>query len=250
MISPILPARRAITILVGLGLCGSAWAAGFVSHCSACDRTSAVVPGVNLGLIGLAYYGALLAVLLWKGPNRVAVVGIHAAIGVHATLVAVLVARGIFCPPCALTALAALAAGGLAARSSRDHFRLALKLVPAAAVLAALAIGGVRALAQERHHAAIGLAVRLATATPVSPDREVRLVVYYRTGCHVCREFDEAVLPRLREEFGEAIEVEHVPAAPELSTPTIVVIGQTTPILFEGLPSTTEIAQSIRDARG
>lgn len=242
--------RRGLLATVAVAFAGSAWAAGFVTHCSACDATADLVPGMNLGLIGLAYYGALLALLWAKGASRPAIAAIQAAVGVHVALVSVLVSRGIFCPPCALTAAAALAAFGFAMMASRANRRLALTVVPVAAVLATLAVGAVRTVAERKHARALDEAVAHAVEGPVPSSREARIVVYFRTGCHVCREFDEDVLPQLVEAFGDSIAVEHVPAGEGLKTPTIVVIGKRTPILFEGLPSTAEIVRSIHDAIG
>ncbi len=191
--------------------------------CRACDR------GSWIAWAGLAGYVALLAVSLWKGPNRLLFAGVFFAFGVHALLV-VRMSQDRWCWICAAAAVNSAFLAGLAVALERSNLKLAGFALPWSAAVLLLVP---RSAAPQVH---------------VTQAREgIRLVVLERPGCDYCRELRERVLPRLAREFGERVEIrfrsaDDVPGVTR--TPTLILTKRSQARVIDGLPS----YEMLRDA--
>lgn len=172
-------------------------------------------------MAGLAGYLALLAVALWKGPNRLLFAGVFFAFGVHALLV-VRMTQDRWCWICAAAAANSLLLAALAIVQDRANLKLAGFALPWSAAV---------------------LLIVPRSATPqvhVAEAREgVRLVVLERAGCDYCRELRARVLPRLEREFGDRIEIrfrsaDDVPGVTR--TPTLILTKRSQARVIDGLP--------------
>ena len=74
-----------------------------------------------------------------------------------------------------------------------------------------------------------------------------RMTVFSRAGCRYCIELEEKVIPQLRHEFGDRLDVYREEAPGGLPTPTIV-IGGAKGIVFPGLPPVEDLKVALRSA--
>jgi hypothetical protein len=236
-----------------LAAAGSAWALFKGAGCSGCDAASLVFPGKNLAAMGLLYYSALLALAIGAGPSIVLYAGVLVATGVHAGLVAVLVRLGVVCAPCLFTAGAAL--GALVSAIACDPanaFRASVVSPGAAFVVQAwvLLSGALPAAAETKAQAERVVSSELSSAAPLRG--KVRMVAYTRPDCGYCIELERDVLPKLRSELGDRLEVERRRAEdlPGIPTPTIILSGPAGRRLFPGLPPTEDLRLAIESLMG
>lgn len=242
---------------------GSVWA--MVAHgCNSCERASDLVSGLNLGLIGALFYGALFLVSLWGSGllSRRAAEGTPAsprafgvgpwvavAAGVHAALVLFLVRNRIVCPPCLFTAASVwVAAAILLFAGNRRAVVAGLAVVSAAAGY--FVVRGLKPPDEFwKHRAAIKIAqkVRQEKGTPATG--QATLTAYMRPGCHRCDQFEKVVLPLLRKEFPKELAVELRPAPNNINTPTVIILGAKDTI-FDSLHSTEDVLAATRAALG
>lgn len=222
---------------------GALWAALAGAGCGECHQAGALLPGIPLAWIGVAFYATLAAETARAGLSRWTRSGFLAASGAHLGLLSLLAWEHIFCGRCLLTAAAALT-GGLVSLAVRPRSGRWAAIKVAAALLATFGtIMTVRHLQRQ----APQLPGDQAPA-PV-PTGHVRLVLYEREGCKHCLQFDEQILPRLKEEFGTTMEIEHRQPAIDMETPTIIVQGKGSRE-FVGLPEYESLESAIREMQG
>lgn len=197
--------------------------------------------GFSLGLIGFAFYTGLFLAALFAGPTRFLFAALLFGFGVHVLLVAQLISAGLACWLCFAAAGLSAVLAGLSVACDRENLARMALLLPWS-VLAVLAWGG---------------APRAAlTATPsgTAPSTGARLTVFTQPDCRYCDELERQVLPALRKEFGDRLEVVLRPARdlPAIRrTPTLIVAparkdrpGR----VIEGLPSLETLRAAIREA--
>jgi hypothetical protein len=234
--------------LVGLALLGALWAWRAREGCGACGAARDLSGGGSLAPVGAVTYAILLASGALFGPSRFLFGGLLLAAGVHLALFLVLVQRGVFCAPCILTGLAAIVAAVLSFVIDPTNLARAGFLIPAGAVAAPMALfwaGGIMTptLARSNH------ALYEAPSLREHPARSggVRMTVYGRAGCPYCVELEEHVIPELRREFGERLDVFGEEAPAGIPTPTIV-IGGAKGTVFPGLPPIEDLKTALRSA--
>lgn len=197
--------------------------------------------GLSLGLIGFAFYTGLFLAALFAGPTRFLFAALLFGFGVHVLLVAQILSAGLACWVCFAAAGLSAVLAGLSVACDRENLARMALLLPWS-VLAVLAWGG---------------APRAAlTATPSgpAPSTGARLTVFTQPDCRYCDELERKVLPALRKEFGDRLEVVLRPARdlPAIRrTPTIIVAparkdrpGR----VIEGLPALDTLRAAIREA--
>jgi hypothetical protein len=210
-----------------LGLCGS---------CGGGDPVHAAIAGIGLG-------GYLLLLALLRGKAWTPVFfGVFAATGVHLALAGLMIARGAFCPLCALSAVLALAAPATLLIQDREGaVWIARATVPAflvAGLVTWTMVGArdaravaLRAEAQEAAH----LLSTITTSEGDQPRPSDVLHVFESAHCPYCREFRGSYAPRLAKDF-PALEIVYHSAqgVPWIGrTPTLMLGSE---IAFEGLP--------------
>jgi glutaredoxin len=235
-----------------LSVIGSMWAVLVPPGCDSCQKAAELMRGVNLGALGVLFYGHLLVVLTWKGPTRYVFCCTALAAGIHTVLIALLIHRQLVCPPCLLTTAGAFTMLGLSLAIDRRNFRRAAIILPVAMVVA---VGGRMLLyrivpspdvIRQRQ---IQIALQREEREPPVPVGRVRLLVYARPGCHYCKELDERVMPAIRHEFGSSLQIDYRPAWKKLITPTLVIRGERR-THFAGLPTLDALRKAIHFAQG
>jgi hypothetical protein len=216
--------------------------------CGACGEVRDLAGGRSLAPLGTVYYTALLLAGAFFGASRVLFGGIHLAAAAHIALFILLVQRGVFCPPCVATGVAAIAAAGLSFVIDPTNLAKAAFLMPVGAIGAHLTliwVGGMTTplLASSRHVVPTSQAIRS------QPPRTgaVQMIVFSRADCRYCVELEKKVLPELRREFGVRLEVSIEDAPSGIPTPTIV-IGGAKGTVFPGLPPVEELKAALRRA--
>lgn len=223
-------------------LSAALWSSLKARSCAACDQAAKLVGGLPVAALGAAFYLILLLAWLIVPGHPAAFAALAAAVGVHGALLSLLRRHRLVCPPCLVTAGAALLATGTAVAPSplvRSPWG-ALALVLVAAGAWALTVRGLglarKVFAWRRRAAAFDLArtVLPQEKTGETPDaqaqRKARMIVYKRPGCQACAIFDATLRPGLEETFGEHLTIEtRRPEDPALPTPLAVVLGAPTP---------------------
>lgn len=230
----------ATLILLQLAIASVVLAMDLVGGCGSCgagDRLHALVAGT--GVLG---YLVLLAILRARAWTAV-FAGVFGALGIHLALGALMIARGAFCPLCALAACLSL--GAPAALLLQDS--QAVRWIPRASVPAFLFAGlaswilfGVQDARAESQRADARAAAQLLQVEMNAPDEKLphprtELHVFESDHCPYCREFRDAYAPRLMADFPR-LEIVYHPAAgvPWVRrTPTLLLGGE---LAFEGLP--------------
>lgn len=194
--------------------------------------------GLSLGLLGFSFYGGLFLAALLAGPTRILYGGILLGLGVHAVLVAQLVATGQACAVCLAAAGVSLLLAALSVACDRVNLTRLVFILPWSLLLG---LGWVHA---PRPAAA---AARVA----VTDSAAVRLVVFTQAQCPYCDELRDRVLPGLEKEFGPRLQVLFRDAGdlPGIRrTPTIVIAPgrrEREARIFEGLPETAALRAAI-----
>jgi hypothetical protein len=251
--------HRLMILGIAVALAGSLYAL-LNEGCRVCSQSAELVGGLNLGAIGLGYYGLLLAAAaigLVSAPSRLSAIGARGVMGglliaggVHLTLVAMLLRNRVLCPPCLVTGAGALL--GAAAVLVLNRRALIPSLVLVAAVSVA-AYGGTRILRQyaatNYERVAFRAEQALLRERAVPSHGHALMVVYEWPTCHYCQAFKAQVLPPLRQEFRRELVVEERTAWMGMVTPTVILLGQRDSRLcgFQPLP---RVRQAVRLACG
>lgn len=239
---------RVVLALMAVAVGGAVWAWITREGCGSCGGVRDVTARLPLAPAGAAYYTVLLIAGALLGPSRFLFGGVILAGAAHLALLLLLIQRGVFCFPCVVTGLAALAATVISFVIDPENLARGGLLIPAGAMGAHLALfwaGGVMApnLATpgDSNH-------QIDTVRARTQDLgKVEMTVFGRAGCPYCIELDERVLPLLQREFGERLRVNHEEASPGLPTPTIVIPGPGGTV-FPGLPPLEELRAALRRA--
>jgi len=235
--------------LVGIALMGAIWAWMTRGSCGSCRSADSLAGGTSLAPLGAAYYAVLFFVGAVIGQSRFLFGGVILAAAGHLALLLLLIQRGVFCAPCVVTGLAAIAAAVLSFVIDPSNLARAGLLVPLGAIGAHLALfwaGGV----MDPGFAGSGDAV-----AQVEPDRDnpgvgrARMTVLSRAGCPYCTELEEKVIPVLRRDFGDRLVVRREEAPGGIPTPTIVIAGVRGTV-FPGLPPVGELRAALKNAIG
>lgn len=229
-------ALRAL-LAVQAALAAAAAALEWTYSCGACRAG-----GLSLGLVGFAFYTGLFLAAVFAGPTPLLFAGLFLGLGVHAMLVAQLLAAGMRCWICFGAAGLSLLLAGLAVAHDRVNLaRIALAL-PWSVLLVLGWNGAPRPTA--------------AAAATVSDTAAVRVVVFTQPDCPFCDQLRERVMPEVEREFGPRVQVVYRPAGdlPAVRrTPTIVVSPgrRDQPArVFEGLPTVDMLRSAVRAVEG
>jgi hypothetical protein len=227
---------KALTILLGLqaGVAALAASLEWSYSCAACR-----VGGFSMGLVGLAFYAGLLLIAVFTGPTPLFFAAIFFGFGVHAMLVAQLLAAGLRCWLCFTAAGVSLSLVALSIAHDRANLgRIALVLPWP--VLLVLGWNGVPK-------------PTVAAAATVTDTAAVRMVVFTQRDCPYCDQLREQVMPEVEREFGSRVQVVYRPASdlPAVRrTPTIIVSPgrRDQPArVIEGLPTVDMLRTAVRD---
>jgi hypothetical protein len=227
-------AWKALLVVLGVQttLSGAAIALELTRACVACGSGS-LVPGVA----GLAFYGVLLLLALWRGPSRWITGSVLFAFGVHIALAVQMWLTGIVCEICVAAAVGSMALVSLAlARDPGELGRLGF-LAPWSALVVAVGVGSFRSS---------------APPAPIASD-SVSVVVFTQPDCPYCEELRSRVMPEIEREFGSRIRIDYRPAAdlPAVRrVPTLILTPGRTGRegrVIEGLPSVERLRGAIRD---
>jgi protein-disulfide isomerase len=208
-------------------------------------------------MLGLLFYGQLLAVLIWRGPNRYSSACTLVAVAIHGALMILLLSRRIMCPSCLLTAAGACAMLAIqCALEPRTWRRAALIWPMAAAVMLAgrfaLKAPYVRLREQRRQvmvRQQFELALEREAREPPVAAGCVRILVYWEPTCPSCRALEAKVMPVIRREMGSRLEVVHRRPWNGIMTPTLIIRGRER-TQFVGLPTVAQLREAITVARG
>ena len=238
---------------LGLALVCSAWAAWGGSDCRSCQGAAEIFQGRNLPVVGVLYYGLLLAVSIVAGPNVVVYSGVALAAGVHGGLLAILIQSKLLCAPCIATALAAAAALAFAVIAEPANVVRSSLILPGAALAVqswVLVTGAVPAVTETKASAS-RVAQEELSAVPVEPGK-ARMVIYTRPDCGYCIELERDIMPSLQSGFGSRLAVERRSAEslPGIPTPTIILTGSDERRMFPGLPPREDLERAIRKVMG
>ena len=251
-----------IQVLIGIALAGSTWAFLASDGCRSCGEASASPGGSILAALGITYYAALLGSSLLVGPIRIVYGGITVAAGVHVSLLALLLSRGTFCPPCILTGGAALSAVILSFFQDGRNLTRAMWTLPVTAIawnVVAIYLLGVAPPPLQGDGKALKAAATYENLKGAEPNPEhVRITVYSNPECHYCQELKTEIMPRLEAQFGGTLAVDwrHAEEFPGMPTPTIFVRGPGRPggipfqTMFPGLPPEEVLRDAILKAQG
>lgn len=236
--------------LVAVALGGSVWAWIGPSTCKACAGARELLAGANLAPFGAVFYGLLFAVGMILGRSRLFFSGLLLAASAHAVLLILLYQRGVFCSPCFLVGGSVVLGAALSFWADADNLARGSVLLPVGAVLTHTAIfalgffqppGKVEALA--------ALPEPTAEASVAPKPGTAKILVFTRSGCRYCDEFEDLVLPELLREFPGRLDVGREPAPASLPTPTIVISGKARTV-FPGLPPIADLREAIVRAIG
>ena len=251
-----LPFLLAITVAV----LGAVWSVVRRDGCNSCNSAAMLVGDLNLGLIGLVFYTALLGLSLWilrrsspereAGLPRALAVPVLLATGAHLTLVALLAKNRLMCPSCLLTAAGAFAASAVVVGSRTWNLRWATLMV---AAMASVTFVGLKSLKGDKNKVALRqgyLAEQLLLKEAKPSQGTARLVVFAHPTCHVCKRFTGQVLTPLRKQYpGDQLRIEERLAWKGMATPTSVVLGKQTALLV-GFRDLTAVRSAVEAARG
>lgn len=225
-----IPVLLAVQAAIAVGAAALEW----TYRCGACR-----VGGLSLGLVGAAFYLALFVSALLAGPAPLLFVAIFFGFGVHAMLVAQLLAAGLRCWLCFGAAGLSLALVALSVSHDRRNLGRVALVLPWPVLL-------VLGWNWSPKPAA-------AVAAEVTDTAAVRMVVFTQPDCSFCDELRERVMPEVEREFGPRLQVVYRPSSdlPAIRrTPTIVVSpgrrGQAARVI-EGLPTVEMLRTAVRD---
>ena len=235
-----LPASHLVVLIaIACAAVGAALSYAAARSCASCSEVGKLVGGVPVGPAGHAFYSLLFVF-----------VGLFAALGVHASLLALLLRKRLACVPCLVTALAAVV-GGVASTLSGSPLQLALSSVAfvGGALGSRYALGVLAPIVAERGFVSTYLAIEEIAAQPRFVRRgHCHLIMLSREGCTLCDEYTKRILPHLRAKFGDALTIEKQRAAPGTYAPAAIVLGGH-PVGMVGIPHLREIERAVDEAR-
>jgi hypothetical protein len=241
---------RFILGLVVVALLGAVWAWTTQGNCGSCSSLRDVAGKAALAPVGAAYYASLVLVGAFFGQSRFFFGGVIVAAAAHLALLLLLVQRGVFCAPCVMTGLAAIAAAVVSFAIDPTNLARAGVLMPLGAIGAHLALFWTGEIGVPRLAGAeSALAEAQAERAPLVTPGKARMTVLSRVGCPYCTELEEKVIPQLRRDFGDRLDVHREEAPGGIPTPTIVIAGVRGTV-FPGLPPVDELKAALRDAIG
>jgi hypothetical protein len=236
--------------LVALAIGGSLWAWIGPSACKACAGARELLAGANLAPIGTVFYGILFAVGTILGRSRLFFSGLLLAGSAHVVLLTLLYQRGVFCSPCLLVGGSVVLGAALSFWADVDNFARGSVLLPIGAVITHIAIFAISFFQPPSTAEALAALPDVTTESSVTLKPGIaKILVFSRSGCRYCDEFEEAVLPELLREFPGRLDVGREPAPASLPTPTIVVSGETRTV-FPGLPPLADLREAVLRALG
>lgn len=236
--------------LVAIALLGAIWAWTTREGCASCSGVRHLAGSSSLAPVGMAYYAALLIAGTAFGPSRFLFGGVLLAAAAHLALLLLLIQRGVFCPPCVVTGLAAIAGAVISFAIDPTNLARAGLLVPVGAIGAHLALfwaGGIMTPNLGLSEGAFPDARSIRNDPPRGG--KARMTVFSRAGCPYCVELEEKLIPELRREFGDRLEVRREEAPGGIPTPTIVIAGVKGTV-FPGLPPAEELKSALWSAIG
>jgi len=225
--------RRTILVLLGAqaALSVTAIVVERLRDCAACAG-----PGPDPAVLGAVGYGALLAAGLIGGLTPALYSGILFAGGVHAGLVAQMLANQRLCAVCLAAAGLSVALVAVSIACDRDNLGRLAVLAPGAALVAAL-----------------GLSQGPPASAAVEPGGCVGILIYTQPECPYCERLRSDIMPEIEKEFGTRIRVEYRRAEDLPSvrrTPTLILESGRSgsrPRIIEGLPTLERLRGAIRD---
>ncbi len=236
--------------LVAIALGGSLWAWIGAATCGACAGARDLLGGVSLAPLGAIFYGVLLALGIFIGRARLFFSGLLLASAAHAVLLILLYQRGVFCSPCLLVGGSVVLGAALSFWADADNLARGSVLLPVGAIFTHAAIFAIGFLQPHGQDVAVASLPRPHTeAKDAAKPGTARLLVYTRSGCRYCDEFEDQVLPELLREFSGRLEVGREQAPASLPTPTIVISGLERTV-FPGLPPIAQLRDAILRALG
>lgn len=245
--------RVTFTLLLGLvivALAGAIWAWTARESCGSCRSLHDVAGRTLLAPVGAAYYAVLVLAGAIFGQSRFLQGGVILAAAAHLALLLLLIQRGVFCAPCVVTGMAAIGAAALCFVIDPSNMTRAGILMPMGAIGAHLAIflaGGLRVHVLAGSENAVA---QVETGRLHPPEAgKARMTVFGRAGCPYCTELEEKVIPELRRDFGDQLDVHREEAPGGIPTPTIVIAGARGTV-FPGLPPTDELKAALWSAIG
>ena len=251
-----MPNRKAAALKTGLiaalgvALAGSVWATDAVVGCDTCGEAKGLIGGADLGWLGVAFYVALLVAFALPRTRWAALWGVQAAGAAHLVMVGMLLANGVICPACLLTAVGAWVALGLSFAVEPKLLERVWIVMPAVAgmTLVGMLALQARARAERQRH------VRRAAESILHEHRDIAsgravLLVFTRAKCKHCNTLKDEVVPPIVHSFGESLNVEERPAWQGLPSPTVVVVGaDDTLVVFPGLPDLERLREAVSEA--
>lgn len=240
----------AVLGLVAVALGGSLWAWIGPSACKACMGARELLAGASLAPIGTVFYGLLFAVGTILGRSRLFFSGLLLASSAHVVLLILLYKRGVFCSPCLVVGGSVVLGAGISFWADVDNFARGSVLLPVGAVLTHTAIFGAGFFQQPSTAEALAaLPDATAESSATLKPGTAKILVFTRSGCRYCDEFEDLVLPELLREFPGRLEVGREPAPASLPTPTIVISGEARTV-FPGLPPLADLRKAVLRALG
>jgi hypothetical protein len=235
---------------LGLALGAAMWGWLLPARCGSCDGANALLGGMNLAPLGVAYYSIILGAAVLLGPCTFAFSGATVAATVHAVLLFLLFQRGVLCPPCIVAGLAAI--GGMTVSFFMDAGNIgrASVTLPIAAFASHLALFALGVVTPRIPPGDPPAAVREDLHQNPDPQAgRAKMVIYTRSGCSYCEELERDVLPRICRTYESTLAVERRAAPEGLPTPTIVVTGKVRTV-FPGLPPEKALERAVALAVG
>lgn len=241
-------AAQVTVAAVALAWLSAVWSWWFADVCRACDQAARSVGELPLAPAGVLAYGTLLPAVALAPDSAAAAVALCAAAGAHALLVGVLIRARLACPACLLAAAGVFVAGGLAiARSPVGQKLLLAAAVSAGFVASWLAIATARKLSALQWQVnAQRLALQTAASSKPSPG-QVRLVVYKRDRCPMCKLYEAVLRPAVEQDFGARVVIEERNADREsVAVPLAIVQGSLNIALTQ--PDYEQLSAALRAA--
>lgn len=243
---------RAVIATLGGCLALSLWSLLRGSTCSSCSRTAALAGRLPIAPAGVALYASLLALAMLAKAAPALAIGLWAAVGVHASLLAVLYRARIACFPCIATAALAFGALVLLWSGADPQTALHVGIGLLSGVVGWFMVREGRRLGALLDEAETHRMVRAVAAEPLAlPEGRIRIVVYKQAGCPICAFFTAALRPSLEAELGEQVSFDErdvgdarivVPLVIVRGTSTVALLGVSPETGFEILKAAIEVA--------
>lgn len=241
---PIFTDRRGIIILSLLCVAMiSAILLSFMKDlCGGCASSAKMVPVPGLNIVGAVYYGLTMAGLLRFGLRKWTVAPVFFAAGVHLALLYSLFINEAFCANCVTCAVCVLLAALTAIKGVTFRFVGLTAVVGAATCVITFTTLQTIFLAIERKDAEqlIGFA-----KWPKQTTGRLKVTIFAKDTCDRCKEFKRTQLVRMKQSFGDQLDIEIKTPPGKIRLPSIV-IGGAKPTLFVGKPKWDDLSTAIK----